>query len=321
MTKLIDLMSEFGTNFNPKKKINFPLTLISSEIPIGIEYKAGVSAQLKSAVLLAGLNANGVTSIIEEKESRNHTENMLLESPNVLKIKKNNKGQNHIKIYGKNYLDPLNINVRGDPSSAAFFTALTLLTPAAHLKIKQVGLNSRRIGFYNILKKHGAKIKFKNIKKINHELIGDIYIKSSKLKPIKASSIYYVSATDEYPILFVIAALTKGTSVFKGIEELANKESNRIEEMKKILIQMGVKCKSSKSEMKIFGVPKVKKTNVNIKVPNLGDHRICMSTVILSLVSGVEAEIKNFETVGTSAPSFLETIKLLGGKFEIKKTL
>ena len=118
----------------------------------------------------------------------------------------------------------------------------------------------------------------------------------------------------------MIAALTKGTSTFKGIEELANKESNRIEEMKKILIQIGVKCKSNKKEMKIFGAPEVKKNSAKIKVPNLGDHRICMSVVILSLATGIKSEIKNFETVRTSSPSFLEIIKSLGGKFEIKKT-
>ena len=320
MAKIINLMSEFGTSFLPKKKTNFPLTLISSEIPVGIKYKAGVSAQLKSAVILAGLNANGVTNVTEEKQSRNHTENMLLQSPNILKIKKNNKGQNHIKIYGKKYLDSLKINVGGDPSSAAFFCALTLLTPGAHLKIKRVGLNPRRIGFYNLLKKHGAKIKFKNVKKINHEVVGDIEVQSSKLKAINASSEYYVLATDEYPILFVIAALTKGMSVFKGIEDLANKESNRIEEMKKILWQIGIKCQSTKNEMKIYGVTEIKKINTTIKVPNLGDHRICMSSVILSFVTGIKAEIKNFETVRTSSPSFLEIIKSLGGEFEIKKT-
>jgi len=320
MSKLIDLMTEFGATFLPKNKSSFPLTLISSEIPIGIEYKAGVSAQLKSAVMLAGLNANGVTNITEEKESRNHTENMLLRNSKVLKIKKNKKKQNYIKIFGKGYLKPLKINVGGDPSSAAFFTALTLITPKAKLKIKHVGLNSRRIGFYTLLKKHGAKIYFKNVKKINYELVGDIHIENSKLKPIKANSTYYVSATDEYPILFVIAALIKGTSIFKGIEDLANKESNRIEEMKKILTQIGVKCKSSRNEMKIFGDSKIKKLNTVIKVPNLGDHRICMSAVILSLATGIKAEVKNFETVGTSSPSFLKIIKSLGGKFEIKKT-
>jgi len=321
MSKLINLMGKFGTTFLPKNKSNFPLTLISSEIPIGIEYKAGVSAQLKSAVMLAGLNANGITNIIEEKESRNHTENMLLRSPKILKIKKNKKKQNHIKIYGKEYLNRLKIDVGGDPSSAAFFTALTLLTPKSSLKIKHVGLNPRRIGFYNLLKKHGAKIRFKNLKKNNHEVTGDIYVDSSKLKPIKASPIYYVSTTDEYPILFVIAALIKGTSIFRGIEDLANKESNRIEEMKKILIQIGVNCKSNKKEIKIYGTSKLKKSNYKIKVPNLGDHRICMSAVILSLATGVKAEIKNFETVGTSSPSFLKIIKLLGGKFEIKKKI
>ena len=319
MAKLIELMSDFGATFLPKNKTTFPLTLISSEMPIGIEYNAGVSAQLKSSVIFAGLNANGVTNIIEKKKNRDHTENLLLQSPNILKIKKNKKDQNHIKVYGKGYLDPLKINVGGDPSSAAFFTALTLLAKNAYLKIKHVGLNPRRTGFYNLLKKHGAKIKFKNVKKINQELVGDIYVQSSKLKAIKANSDYYVSATDEYPILFVIAALTQGVSIFKGIEDLANKESNRIDEMRKILNQIGIKCESNKNKMKIFGTSQLKNINTTIKVSNLGDHRICMSTVILSLVTGVKAEIKNFETVRTSSPSFLKTIKGLGGKFEIKK--
>tara|TARA_B100000767_G_C19765477_1_gene537284 strand:+ start:1363 stop:2715 length:1353 start_codon:yes stop_codon:yes gene_type:complete len=319
MTKLINLLTNFGATFLPQSKTTFPLTLVSSAMPIGLEYKAGVSAQLKSAAIFAGLNSNGVTNIIEEKQSRNHTENMLLQNSNVLKIKKNKKRQNHIKIFGKNYLNNLKINVAGDPSSAAFFTALTLLTPRAKLNIKQVGLNPRRIGFYNLLKKHGAKIKFKNVKKNNHEEIGDIEVQSSKLKAIKANSDYYVSSTDEYPILFVIASLSKGTSVFKGLEGLIQKESNRIEEMKKILSQVGIKCITTKNEMKVFGVTKLKKLNTIIKVPNLGDHRICMSAVILSLATGIKAEIKNFETVKTSSPSFLQIIKTLGGKFEIKK--
>ncbi len=318
MKKLIDLMSEFGTTFLPENKTTFPLTLISSPIPIGIEYKAGVSAQLKSAVRLAGLNANGVTNVIEEKKSRNHTENMLLQNKKLIKIKKNKKGQNHIKIYGKEFLDPIKVNVGGDPSSAAFFTALTLLTPKANLKIQHVGLNPRRIGFYELLKKHGAKINFKNVKKINNELVGDIEVKHSKLRALKAGPEYYVSATDEYPILFVIAGLTKGTSIFKGIEDLANKESNRIEEMKKVLIQTGIKCKSTKNEMKVFGGSNINYNSL-IKVPSLGDHRICMSTTILSLVTGIKSQIKNFETVGTSAPSFLKIVKSLGGKFEVKK--
>ena len=316
MSKIIMLMNEFGASFYPKNKSNFPLKITSSEMPIGIKYKSGISAQLKSAVILAGLNSYGTTTIIEEKESRDHTEKILLKiSPKNLKIKKN-----IIKIFGKGYLGPIKLSIPGDPSSAAFLTALTLLNDKSNLQIKNVGLNPKRIGFYKLLKNHGAKIKFKNIRNNNNELIGNIHISSSKLKPIKASSAYYASSADEYPIMFIIAALIPGTSIFKGIKDLANKESNRIEEMKKILIQTGVKCKSKKDEMKIYGLKKIYNKNKTINVPNLSDHRICMSAAIFALITGIKTKIKNFETVKTSSPSFLTLIKLLGGKFEIKKT-
>ena len=141
----------------------------------------------------------------------------------------------------------------------------------------------------------------------------------SLLKPIKASKEFYVKSTDEYPILFVIAALTKGISIFRGIDDLANKESNRVKEMQKILKQIGIKSISTKNMIKIYGKNfKNKKDNI-IKVPNLGDHRICMSATILALITGVKSNIRNFETVYTSSPSFLKITKILGGKFEIKK--
>ena len=317
MKKLIELMSEFGAEFLPKNKFNFPLKIISTEMPVGINYKAGVSAQLKSAVMLAGLNSFGTTEIIEEEKSRDHTENMLSRNSQTIKIKKGAKKV--IKIFGKKYLNPLNINIPGDPSSAAFFTALTLLNKKSSLRIKKVGLNPTRIGFYELLKKSGAKIKFKNIKKNNNEIYGDILIASSKIKPIKASREYYVKATDEYPILFIIAGLTKGVSTFKGIHDLKNKESNRIKEMQKVLKQIGIKSISSKNELKIFGKGKISANHKKIIVPNLGDHRIAMSTFVLAILTGANTKIKNFETVFTSSPSFLKIIKSLGAKFEIQK--
>ena len=317
MKKLIDLMSKFGAEFIPKKKINFPLKLISTEMPTGIKYKAGVSAQLKSAVILAGLNSFGTTEILEEERSRDHTENMLIKNFKVIKIQ--NAKKKIIKIYGKKYLNPININVPGDPSSAAFFTALTLLNKNSSLKIKNVGLNPTRIGFYKLLKKQGAKIKFKNLKKENNELRGDIFVKSCNLKPIKAPSKMYTSTTDEFPILFIIAALTKGTSIFKGIGDLANKESNRIKEMQKVLNHIGIKSTAKKNELKIFGKSKININKKKIIVPDLGDHRICMSSFILAILTGVKTKIKNFETVYTSSPSFLKIMKLLGSKYEIQK--
>ena len=317
MKKLIDILEEFGAFFYPKNKFNFPLKLISSEIPIGVNYKAGVSAQLKSAVILAGLNSFGITRIYEKQMSRDHTENMLLNNHKVIKIKKTNP--KNILVSGKKYLNPVNVSVPGDPSSAAFFVALTLLSKNSKIKIKNVGLNPTRIGFFKILKKHGGKIHFTNLRKKNNEVRGDISVQSSNIKPIKASKEYYVNSTDEYPLLFVIAGLTKGTSVFKGINDLANKESNRILEMQKILKQIGIKSISTKNEIKIYGINNTKIHGKKVIVPNLGDHRICMSSFILSLITGVQTKIKNFETVFTSSPSFLKTMKQLGAKFEIQK--
>lgn len=317
MKKLIVLMSKFGASFLPKNKFYFPLKMISSEMPVGINYDSGVSAQLKSAVIFAGLNSYGVTKIYEKDLSRDHTEKMLSHNINIIKIINNKK--KIIRVKGKKTLKPISIKVPGDSSSSAFFSALTILKKNSSIKIKNVGLNPTRIGFYKLLRNHGANIKIKNKKKNNNELYGDIYVKNCKVQPIIASKKYYVNSTDEYPILFVIAALTKGVSVFRGIGDLVNKESNRIIEMKKILDQINIKSKVSKDEFKIYGNGIIDATDKFIHVPNLGDHRICMSSFILALLTGAKTKIKNFETVFTSSPSFLKIMKLLGAKFEIQK--
>ena len=317
MKKLIELMSKYGAFFFPKNKTTLPLKLVSSEMPIGIKYLAGNSAQLKSAVIFAGLNSYGITQIEEKKKSRDHTENMLAHNSQAIKI--SNKKNKKIKVFGRKHLNPIDVEIPGDPSSAAFFSALTLLNKNSTLKIKNVGLNATRVGFYKLLKKHGAKILFTNLKKNKFDIKGDILVKSSKVRPIKASEKYYVNATDEYPIMFVIAALLKGVSIFRGIGELSNKESNRIKEMQKILKQVGVKSIATKNELKIFGKGMLDATNKKIYVSNLGDHRICMSAFILSVLTGARAQIKNFETVYTSSPSYLKIMKKLGAKFEKKK--
>ena len=286
-------------------------------MPLGITYKSGVSAQLKSAVILAGLNSHGNTTIFENEKSRDHTENILLNNKKVIKIK--DKKRRIIKIFGKNSLSPIKITIPNDPSSAAFFSALTLMNKNSSLKIKNVGLNKTRIGFYKLLKKQNARIKFKNIKKINNEISGDIIVNSCNLKPIKASKKYYVNMTDEYPILFIMAALINGKSSFKGISGLTNKESNRVLEIKNILDQVNVKSVIKKDEFVIYGKGLFDASKKKVYVKNLGDHRICMSAFVLSLLTGAKTKIKNFETVFTSSPSFLKIMKTLGAKFEIQK--
>ena len=314
MGEIIKLMNQFGAEFLPKNKFYFPLTFYSSNYPIGISYNSGKSAQLKSAVILAGLNAYGKTLINENELSRDHTENILIRNKDSFKIIK--KRGKKIIVNGKKALKCFSIKVPGDPSSAAFFVALTILKNNSKIKIKDVCLNPTRIGFYELLKKSGAKIKFKNLKRKNNEIVGDIVAESSNLKPIKATKDYYVKATDEYPILFIISALTNGVSIYESLGGLKNKESDRVGEMRKILKQVGIKTEFKNNNVKIFGKQVLKKKDAVIKVPNLGDHRICMSTVIFSLVTGINSDIKNFETVFTSSPNFLNNMKLLGAEFE-----
>ena len=317
MKKLIDLLTKFGATFLPKGNDKFPLKMISSKMPVGIKYKAGISAQLKSAAILAGLNCYGNTKIEEQIRSRNHTENLLIKNKQAIKIQKKNKRL--ITIFGKTFLKPLNFKVGGDPSSAAFYTALTLLNENSYLKIKNVGLNRTRTGFFKILKKQKANIKFLNLKEENNELYGDIVVKSCKLIPIQAPANIYSQTTDEYLILFVLAALTNGISTFRGIADLANKESSRAHEMKKILSQIGVKCQLTRNEMKIYGKGIIDASNKKIIVENLGDHRVAMCAFILSILTNAKTKIKNFETVYTSSPSFLKIMKSLGAQFEIEK--
>ena len=172
--------------------------------------------------------------------------------------------------------------------------------------------------FLKILKKVNANIKIKNLRKVSGELVGSITASSgNKLKPIIVSK-DIGKFIDELPILFVIAALTKGVSRFKNIGDLKHKESNRLLESKRILVQAGIKCKTTKDSMIIYGKDKIEAQNKSILVKTRGDHRICMSSIILSLITGISTKVINCETVNTSFPEFISIIKKLGGKIVIK---
>ena len=195
--------------------------------------------------------------------------------------------------------------------------ALTLLTPKSKLVIHNVLCNKTRIFFLKVLKKANANIKINNIKKVSGEMVGSITVRGSKLKPMVITK-DIGKLIDELPILFIIAALTKGVSKFINVGDLKNKESNRLLESKKILTQAGIKCKVTKDAMIIYGKDKIITINKSIVIKTKGDHRICMSSTILALVTGFKTKIKNFETVNTSFPGFIHLIKNLGGKIAIK---
>jgi len=164
-----------------------------------------------------------------------------------------------------------------------------------------------------------AKIKIKNLKrKINEEPVGDIFVKTSALKPINCNKEIVPYLIDELPILFIIAALTKGVSKFNGIHELRHKESDRIKTMENGLNKIGIKTKSTRDTLKIFGNPNVRLKKI-LNIHPKGDHRIAMSWAIFGLLVNAKIKINNFETVKTSFPNFISLIKSIGGKIEVKR--
>jgi len=320
MSRVSVHLEKFGSFFYFKNKSTLPLTIEGTEMPLAQTHIERLgSAQVKSAILLAALNTPGTTKIIEERVSRDHTEIFLKKINADIKIKKIKKG-NLITLKGQKNLYGFNYDISSDPSSSAFLIALTLLNSHSKLIIKNINCNPTRTGFIKILKKKmNANIKLKNLnKKSSGELVGDIVVKSSILKPINCPKKIVPSLIDEFPILFIIAAVTKGVSVFRGIGELRNKESDRIKNIEEVLNKIGIKTKSTFSSLKIFGNPNIK-VNKIINIYPGGDHRIAMSWAIFAILFGNVFKIHNFETVNTSFPGFTSLIKSLGGKLEIKK--
>ena len=310
MARVINLLREFGANALPENKNTMPFKFLGSYIGLQNDQKLNVpSAQLKSAWCLAALNTKGISTLEERFETRDHTEIMLKYLNANIKVKKS-KNKKIISIFGKTPIDAKDISVPGDISSAAFMIILALISKNSTVTIKNVLLNPTRTGILDVLKKMKAKITIKNKKTICGEIVGDIEAKSSNLKATVVSEKMAPRLIDEYPILFIAACFAKGTSNFKGIEELRVKESDRIKSMEDGLKPLGVKISSTKNSAKITGTNSFK-LNKQIKIDAKGDHRIAMSFYVLSQVLNKSFKIKDFNYVKTSFPSFTKTINQL----------
>ncbi len=307
-------LEKFGAKFYFKKKNKLPLIILGSQTIKGIKYLENKgSAQCKSSVMLAALNASGTTSI-KAKKSRNHSELLFKYLKIPIKIKKTKK-YDFINIKKPKKIKAFNYQVPGDISSSAFFMVLTTLTNNSKLLIKNVNINPSRIGVITILKKMGAKILLKNQKNYRGERISDILIKSSsKLKAINCLPELNSSAIDEFLIIFLVAAKAKGISYFRDVSELNQKESPRLNLGSKILNMMGVKTDLTKNSIKIYGQPNLKITSP-ITVKNyLKDHRIFMMSTIAALTFGGQWKIHDKDSINTSFPSFLKIVKKLNDK-------
>ena len=313
--RIMDPLKKFGAKFKSTNKNNLPIKILGSEFSKPIKYfeKRG-SAQCKSAVILAALNTPGKT-VIKAKKSRNHTELFLKHLNLPLKIK-NKKKIDVIEILGENQFKSFNYKIPGDISSSSFFIVLTLLTGKSKLKIKDVNVNSSRIGFIKIVNKMGAKIKFINKRNVCGEQVADICINSQKtFKPINCPIELNSNAIDEFLIIFLLASKASGVSNFKKLEELNKKESPRLKLASKILKKMGVKVKLGTGSIKIFGNPKLS-INKKILINNYyKDHRIFMTSVIAALSLGGKWIIEDMDSYKSSFPSFLKILQKIGYKF------
>ncbi len=309
--RIADPLSGFGATFELNKNYGLPLTIKGSNKLKPIKYYENKgSAQVKSSIILAALKTEGKT-FIKCKPSRDHTELLCKYLKLPLKVKKK-KNYDLIEVEKVNKIKPLNYKIPSDISSAAFFIVLTALSNNSKLLIRNININPSRIGIITILKKMGVNIKFKNKKNYKGELVADILIASTKkLKAINCPTKLNSGAIDEFLLIFLVAALSRGVSYFKDIGELNQKESPRLKWGAKILNKMGVKTITTNNSIKIFGNPNLKIDKKIFIKDYLKDHRVFMTSVIAALSFGGEWSIANPESIKTSFPNFLKIINVL----------
>ena len=313
--RIINPLSDLGAKFFPKNRKKLPLMIQNCRKNKKNKfYELKGSAQVKSAIMIAGLQFKTITEIIA-KESRNHTENFFKFLKIPIKIKKT-KSFDKIKIKGIDKFNSFNYTIPSDISSSLFFLALTILTKKSEITIKNVNINSTRTGAIKILSKMGIKFRFKNIKNYKGEKISDIFVKSPKeINSINCPKTFNSSAIDEFLIIFLIAAKAKGTSYFKDLGELNHKESPRLTIGSKFLTMIGVKNYCFNNNIKIIGNPKLKLNGNFVMKDFMKDHRVFMMSTIAALTLGGNWKIYDPQSAKTSFPAFLKLVKKLGGKF------
>jgi 3-phosphoshikimate 1-carboxyvinyltransferase len=304
MKRIVDPLQLMGAEISGHFGTKPPLSIGLTKGLVGITYEMPVaSAQVKSALILAGLYAKGVTSVIERGISRDHTELMLpkygvfidTSTPNLLRIE------------GGQRLTANDLSVPKDFSSAAFFLVAALISSNSEIIIPEVGINPTRVGLLEVLKSMGGDIQQVNEREIGGELVADLVVRSSKLLGVKVKSEIVPRMIDEFPILFVAAACAEGETIVRGAEELRFKESDRITTMRKGLVSLGINVEELPDGLKITGGD-----ISGGKILVAGDHRVAMSFAVLAVRSQKPIEILGPTGISTSFPTFQTVARSIG---------
>ena len=313
MGRVLDPLKEIGLEILSNEKENLPLKLKGTALPVPINHKLVVpSAQIKSALMLSALNIRGRSTIIETIKTRDHTEKLFEYFGADIQTSLNDLGQKEIMISGQKKLSPREIDIPGDPSSAAFFIVAGLISKGSKLRIKNVMINPTRSLFIDYLISMGAKIDFLDKYSKCGEEVVDIDVTASELKGVTTSLNDAPSIIDEFLILSVAAAYAKGESKFCGVSELKVKESDRLEAIINMLTASGVKCETKDDDLIIYGNGEVPGGS---DIKSNYDHRVAMSALILGLGSKSQIRIDDVSPIATSFPNFMEIYHKIGGNF------
>ncbi|WP_068085148.1 3-phosphoshikimate 1-carboxyvinyltransferase [Polycladidibacter stylochi] len=312
MGRVLNPLRQMGTAVIAREGDRLPAAIRGNNAPAAITYRVPMpSAQVKSAVLLAGLNTPGTTTVIEPVATRDHTEKMLQGFGAELSVEINEAGERVISLQGQPKLKAQDVIVPGDPSSAAFPIVAALITPGSDVTVENVLLNEHRTGLLTTLIEMGGDITITNRRESGGEEIGDIRVRTSNLKGIIVPAERAPSMIDEYPILAVAAAFAEGETKMLGLEELRVKESDRLAAVARGLEANNVPCVEGEDTLSVTG-----------QAPQLGggrvvthlDHRIAMSFLVLGLAAEKPVEIDDGAPIATSFPSFTKLMEQLGGK-------
>lgn len=313
MDRISNPLSQIGAKIIARDGNKMPLTVIGARMAIPIEYALPVpSAQIKSAVLLAGLNIIGKTIVIETRPSRNHTELMLRHFGAEVTISDETTARRVITLTGQPELTAKKVIIPGDPSSAAFPMVAALITPNSEVTIKNVGTNPLRIGLIKTLREMGANIQLINPRNQAGEPVADLVVKTSRLEGVTVPKDRVPSMIDEYPILAIAASAANGVTRMQGLAELRVKESDRLAAISEGLNLCGVTTKIKGDDLSIIGSPDNIAGGATIKARM--DHRIAMSFLTLGMITKAPVSIDNAEHIATSFPSFVALMNGIGAK-------
>tara|TARA_B100000427_G_scaffold205449_1_gene171027 strand:+ start:5039 stop:6382 length:1344 start_codon:yes stop_codon:yes gene_type:complete len=313
MNRVIKPLKKMGINFHSSNGL-LPLIVYGTNEILPIKYNSPISsAQVKTSILLAGLNAQGTSEIIEPYTSRDHSENLLKYFGANIKYNSKTSGKNKVLITGGNTLKSCSIEIPGDISSAAFIIIAAIIIPGSDIIVKNVGVNYFRKGVLEALEKMGAKISIENKFTNNfYEPVADISAKYSKIKGITLDSTYSSRLIDEYPILAIAAAVASGKSVFKGLSELRHKESDRFNGIIDGLKASGIKVEAKNDDIIIYG--NLSRIKGGITINCQYDHRIAMSFLVLGAVAENPIKVIGCNSISTSYPNFISELNSMGTK-------